>query len=166
MNQSERPRYRPSRPKNQPEASADGPPPLAAEDTPAHRLDARATSSSTVVTAPLLQTAEQSPICRSRAWEDYDRKAIESDRETLAFDLNHDLAKAFSEAIKYVDQGDRDQVDRYLRCHDDLFALLDTIYLLMREMDVSVTEARAIASAVRKHYRRCVDRWRRRKSNC
>ena len=100
------------------------------------------------------------PITRGRCWEDYDRKAISCARDELAGDLNHELAREVNQAIKWVDQSDPDQLDWYLDCHAEIFSLLDTVYLLMREMDITDREARCIASATRKHVARAMARWR------
>jgi hypothetical protein len=102
----------------------------------------------------------QPPITRARCWEDYDTKAVSCDRDALASDLNHDLAKDINQAIKLIDQSDPDQLDWYLDCHAEIFNVLDVIYLLTKEMDVTDREAKAIASATRKHVRRAMARWR------
>ena len=107
-----------------------------------------------------LEPQEQPPITRARCWEDYDRKAVSCDRDELASELNHELAGEENRAIKWIDQSDPDQLDWYLDCHGELFNVLDVVFLLMKEMDVTDTEARAIASATRKHVRRAMGRWR------
>jgi hypothetical protein len=103
-------------------------------------------------------------VTRGRAWEDYSRREIDLDAEQLAKTLNHELAKTFNDAFKEVSDldwmGDPKQDAWYWCCHGELFELLDTVLLMMVEMDVTGDEATAIASATRKHFHRAVARWR------
>lgn len=97
---------------------------------------------------------DQPPITRARAWEGWSR--VNDDE---ASELNHELARLFNEAVRQIDQGDRDQVNWYWRCQGELFSLLDTIYLLQVEPSTTPEEAKYISSAVRKHFTRAMSRW-------
>ena len=100
---------------------------------------------------------DQPPITRARAWENWNRNEIECSLE--ASELNHELAKVFNDLIKTIHQSNRDELNWYLRCYDELFGLLDTIFLLMIEPGTTLQEAKHIATATRRHFNRAVDRW-------
>lgn len=83
-----------------------------------------------------------------------------SDNTDLASEVNHELARLINDACRELDPDDRDQLQLYWKVHDELFAILDTVYLLMVDEGVTMAQGKVIAAALRIHIRACMARWR------